>query len=356
MNAHAWLRSVVFCIVAFLCLCLTNFILWDDIHSLSRLTVTEMYEYEGNIDQVVLGSSYVVHAFVPPIADEVTGCNTYNAGTKLQAPDASYYFLKEILKYNDVSTVYMDCSHVIMSYFKESNYDRNSLISVYMKPSLNQLEFIGASGSADNYIKTYFPFLIKKNLNFPGTVKAKLTDAYKKGNYEYVTFKKEMYRGNGYVAATKHLRANGDFATIVDISKEYPVTAFSLKYLQKMVDLCKAKNIRLVLVTMPVPDEFIDRVDNMQLYMDTLSDFADKNGIEYHDYNLVKRDYCRLGMRHFADKEHLNSEGADVFTKNFSTIEMGLANGNLSYNEVFYPSLKEKLKNDPDDTLYCQKR
>lgn len=343
-------RAIAFCMVTILMFNFFNFIFWDDIHSLSRLTMKEMYEYDGNIDTVMLGSSYVVHGFNPQVADEIFDGNSYNAGTKLQAADGSYYMLKEILKHHDVKTVYLDCNHVIMAQFTEPGFGMNSLISVYMKPSVDRLRFVYASAGSEGIVKNIFPFLIRKKLNFTETIKAKLTDGYDDGNYRYVNFDGEDYMGNGFVMKEGNIKADDNFEPIWEIDSSRPITEFSLEYLEKIVELCKKNDVRLVLMTVPVASEMLNRIPNAQDYIDAVQEFADAHGVEYHNYNLARSEYCRISLHDYSDKEHLNGTGADSFTRQFARTEKLIAAGNISASDVFYDTLEEKLSTDPDET------
>lgn len=349
-------RAVAFCMTTVITLCFLNFIFWDDIHSLSRLTMKEMYEYDGNIDTVMLGSSYVVHGFNPKISDEILGGNSYNAGTKMQSVEGSYYMLKEILKHHEVKTVYLECSHVILAHFTKSEFGINSFISVYMKPSFDRFRFVYRSSGSNGIVKNAFPFLIRKKLNFFGVVNAKLTDGYDDGNYKYVDFDEEAYVGNGFVRKKGFLKPNDNFEPIQDIDSNEPVTGFSMEYLTKIAKLCESENIRLVLMTVPVSSEMLDRIPNAQDYIDAVQTFADSYSIEYHNYNLAKSDYCHISFSDYADKEHLNGGGADNFTRQFTIAEKAMADGNLSVADVFYPTLAEKLDKDPDETIYYHRQ
>lgn len=345
------LRAAAFCLTFIILMYTINFIFWDDIHSLSRLTMSEMYNYNGNIDTVVLGSSYVVHGFNPKIADEVSGAHTYNAATKLQAPDGSYYMLKEIIKHHKVSTVYIDCNNVIMSQFKSVNYGANSIISVYMKPSLDKYRFVYESGGGEALLKNAFPFLIRKKLNFIPIIKAKLTDGYKPWNYRYVNLDDEEYAGLGYVIKDGVMKDDDNYESIWDIDPSEPLTEFSRYNLKRIADLCRRNNIRLVLMTVPVASEMVRRTDNVQVYIDAVQAFADENNIEYHNYNLARSRYCSMKISDYSDKEHLNDTGAANFTRQFMQTEAALADGTLTKADVFYDTISDKMEYDPGESV-----
>ncbi len=78
-------------------------------------------------------------------------------------------------------------------------------------------------------------------------------------------------------------------------------------YLQRIVDLCKANGIRLILCDSP------RIMCKNQSFDDYLQNVADRNGIEfwnYSDYKPILSD-----MRYFVDPVHINNKGAEIFTR-----------------------------------------
>lgn len=85
-----------------------------------------------------------------------------------------------------------------------------------------------------------------------------------------------------------------------------------IKYLMKIVSLCKKKNLRLILLKTPLMKEYFDRIPAYYktLSAETLQQVkALHPEVEYYDYNAFS-----LPDDLFIDCDHLNREGADIFT------------------------------------------
>ncbi|MCI8417908.1 MAG: hypothetical protein HFI33_10535 [Lachnospiraceae bacterium] len=63
--------------------------------------------------------------------------------------------------------------------------------------------------------------------------------------------------------------------------------------------------------------------------------------VEYLDFNICKEKYIPNASELFKDVDHLNYEGAQIFSKVF----LDYINGVVSKEELFYASFKEKREN-----------
>ena len=67
-------------ITAALCL-LLNFLLVDDLHAYSRVTLGEYYAQADAVDTVFVGSSHSYRSFDPDTIDPILGSRSFNLGT-----------------------------------------------------------------------------------------------------------------------------------------------------------------------------------------------------------------------------------------------------------------------------------
>ena len=67
-------------ITAALCL-LLNFLLVDDLHAYSRVTLGEYYAQADAVDTVFVGSSHSYRSFDPDTIDPILGSHSFNLGT-----------------------------------------------------------------------------------------------------------------------------------------------------------------------------------------------------------------------------------------------------------------------------------
>ena len=88
------ISSAVFIILFLFCGVGLRYLLTDDTRSYTRLMMHEFYRQE-NIDILFVGSSHCYEALDPEITDKLFQANTFNAGSSLQAQDASFALIRE---------------------------------------------------------------------------------------------------------------------------------------------------------------------------------------------------------------------------------------------------------------------
>ena len=116
-------------------------------------------------------------------------------------------------------------------------------------------------------------------------------------------------------------------------------------------EFCKKQNIRLVLVTAPLPSAYVQDTQNYQAYVDAMRSFAAANGTQYWDFSLFKdTDLLPIGFDDFSDMHHLNGQGAETFSKAFATVAARSVAGE-DVSSLFYDTVAEKLATSPDSTV-----
>lgn len=320
-----WLLMIV-AVIALLCglIRLCNYLLMDDSQSYTRLTMHELYERADageEIDTLFLGSSHCYRAYDPELYEELTGRTAYNLGSSSQNYDTSYYLLREAARLYDLKTVYLDMYYKFL--FMDSE-DRDlvqaNIISDYMRPSRNKLSFLLTTTEAKNYTNRFFPFrrswqelgdfaYVRENLA------KKQAESYRK--YEPVTVEADQYAGRGFVWSDARLDVDaitwwdnfGKVADDMQLDTTYPVS-----YIEKIVSFCREHDIRLVFVTAPSLNQYLEAIgpyDSAHAYVQKL---AERFGVEYLDFNLAKTEYLELTADDYIDVDHLNGTGAEKLT------------------------------------------
>ena len=87
----------------------------------------------------------------------------------------------------------------------------------------------------------------------------------------------------------------------------------NLSYLKEIAELCKRKQVELVVVTMPVTKAYNERKsEEYNNFREVLKEQAKKENFKYLDYT----DSPNFLDQHFKDSDHLNVFGAEFLTKN----------------------------------------
>ncbi len=321
-----WLLMIV-AVIALLCglIRLCNYLLMDDSQSYTRLTMHELYERADageEIDTLFLGSSHCYRAYDPELYEELTGRTAYNLGSSSQNYDTSYYLLREAARLYDLKTVYLDMYYKFL--FMDSE-DRDlvqaNIISDYMRPSLNKLSFLLTTTEAKNYTNRFFPFrrswqelgdfaYVRENLA------KKQAESYRK--YEPVTVEEDVYAGRGFVWSDARLDAEAitwwdNFGKVADDMKLD--TAYPVSYIERIVNFCREKGIRLVFVTAPSLDQYLEAVGPYDPAHDFVQQLAEQYGVEYLDFNMAKKEVLNLTADDYIDVDHLNGTGAEQLTR-----------------------------------------
>lgn len=301
--------------------------------------MNEMYQSEDNIDVVFLGSSHVYRSYDVEIADQLLGCKTFNAGSSSQGMNTSYYLLREICKYHDVKTVYLD------TYYGMANIPENDsqvfYITDYMKFGIDKLELLYSNGGTETVINGLLTFRRnRQNYNILNNLKSQQLDIY---DYSSVKYSTEEYKGQGFVysyvvADYENEAIYSSYARGFDLRSEKPVSDSYYNSLMNIIHYCNNNGIELVLINQPMPRRTTDYVLGYENYIDFIAGIAKENGIKYWNFDLYKYD-MGLNMSCYKDGGHLNGEGAEIYTCFFcrfvNDVNNNIINPQDAFNDVY---------------------
>ena len=186
---------VAFVALTAVLLAFCDFLLTDDIHSYSRVMLSELYEQAGEIDTLFIGSSHCYRSVDPDAVNRRLGVHSFNAGTSQQLPDGAYYMLREAGSQNELKTVYVEMFYTTYNNKSSSQVPLACyLITDYMDPlSPNRYAYLWEMGGLAAFADLLMParHAIADPGELPELLRAKLTDGYEPGNYRYVTYPDE---------------------------------------------------------------------------------------------------------------------------------------------------------------------
>lgn len=333
-----------------------EFALINDTNEWSRAMFHDFYTREENIDTLFLGSSHVYCGINPAIIAEKTGKSAFNMATPAQPLNGSYYLLKEAVKYNDISHVYLEL-YFGQSVGKEGHFmeaeqlPRNWRNTNYMKPSLNKLSYMLTMSEPSLAYMTFLPARrywtdLFEPEKIKETIRQKRSEAYREYDVENeLNGVKETYVKDGFYYS-EHKAEGG---VLYDIIRPEAFTADSMtgeaeEYLRKILEFCREKQIAVTLYSVPVTDYQAALYGEYDLYVEQVRSIAEEYGQTYYDFNLCRKELLDLtddGL--FRDQGHLNVWGAERFSECFADVFEGLETGTLTYEQCFYPSYREKL-------------
>jgi hypothetical protein len=109
------------------------------------------------------------------------------------------------------------------------------------------------------------------------------------------------------------------FATRKRIAYLYPESfpdphAFEryLDYFEKLLDTAARRGVNLIIVKLPVPEDFYSKLPSEALFDQKLWELLSRKGLSFIDFSHSIRD-----ARFYSDTDHLNQAGVQLFFKNY---------------------------------------
>lgn len=338
-----------------------NYLYIDDYTGIGRTLWHNFYEDKGKIDNIYIGTSHVFNGINPVLLDGINGQYNFDLASGWQRLNGAYYLLKEADRNNNLSNVYLDLFYQVNtkdnfnSYTDPiyTNYNANWRNSDYMKNSFNRLQYMLSSTGPDRYIDTFLPFTRYRtelgNWDRIGSImEVKSKDRYREYKLENINGYGENLK-QGYYYSTGVCQDKDKILEQSRILEENPLGETSEKYLRKIIEYCNKRNIDITLLVIPISELYTISAVNYDNYINQVREIADEYGIEFYDFNLAKDEYLPIHQNiYYKDTQHLNSNGADLFTTFFSEVISREPSENEKY---FYTSYEEKLKNT-DPSIY----
>ena len=257
---------------------------------------------ENSLDIIFIGSSQILRGIDPCLLYDEFGIESYLRATVVQPPQVSYYYLKNALKTQSPETVVADFSALYTEYdFDEReayvryafdtmplDLDKTVALADIINKSKEQriLDYIFPTvfyhdrWNEITEFDKFYPF--SKDKSDPNRGSILLDGCIPQ---EYTPYDGNAEEGEAYCEN-------------------------SLYWYQKMIDLCKEKGIRLIMLRTPRNDW------NENRYISDKA-LADNNGVEFIDFNLTSY-YNKAKLNageDFYDRNHLTREGARKMTR-----------------------------------------
>jgi hypothetical protein len=265
-------------------------------YTLTRLREAKNY---ANIDVLFLGSSLAFRG-VDTRPFQEKGLKVFNLGTSAQTPYNSYFLLKEFSPKLRPKYVVLDMYWTMMNLENptESTIDimsNHQLTSNIVEMAFNTRDFTTISSLIANYIsRLHTPLHELKDQHSPN-------DRYIRGGYvEPLTLNpvKQAYE-----------------LSHINVRQQVPAE-IQINYLNKIIDLCRANNIKPIFIMLPVTKELKSKVSNYPEYCQFVDSIADNNKIPFTNYN-ERKDLSLTSLTDFVDENHMSKRGATKFTRKF---------------------------------------
>lgn len=298
----------------------------------SALRWQELYNQPKNsIDLLFVGSSHGGMTFVPEIFDKELNISSFNMGNGGQTLVSSYFVLKEILETQQPKVVILEMYHTTL--MGDTNFVGIANNIFHMRSNKVKADFFIKGTNVRNKIEFVLPphsyndSFIRKTI---GVISKKIDgflfgmdNSLSKAKVKVVAKKdkKTTYFYKGY-CMSDNIADIREFKSLFDEDYEYPVHKKQLKYLYKIINLCRDKKNSLFFVTAPLPPLSFDKDYVYEIYENQIYNYINQialdNKIEYIDYNMVNKAKKNFINQDFSDSHHLNYSGAQKVSKDLA--------------------------------------
>ncbi|MHB8963596.1 MAG: SGNH/GDSL hydrolase family protein [Saccharofermentanales bacterium] len=268
--------------------------------------IEEYYKEAGGHDVIFIGDCEVYENFSPVTLWNTYGITSYIRGSAQQLVWQSYYLLEETLRYEKPKVVIFNVLSLKYNEPQKEAYNRMTLDG--MRMSKSKLGSVKASMIRDDKLKENLIDYLFPILRFHSRWSELTAEDFK------YLFRKDKLFHNGY-----YMRVDVKPVTTIPVGKKLPDYRFgenAYHYLDRMVELCEASGIDLVLIKSPTIypywyDEWEQQMEDYSAdkglqYINFL-ELLDETGVDF------KTDTYDAGL-------HMNLSGAEKLSVYFGAI------------------------------------
>ena len=295
-------------------------------------TISQLYEH-NDLEVVFLGTSSTYRSNMPPVIDEVAGLRSYNLATPAQSFMASYYLLKEALKSNPVKHVVL---HMNISRFQDDMTDHayQFLAIENMRFSLDKLAFMSDGFTMEKYPDALLRCYRARSLLRLSTIRDNLTPRVV--NPEDYPAEVYPYLGKGYSFSANEQIPDEISVGYYAAFNPQKFVPENTEYLQKIIDLCKEKDIDLIFLARPRVAANILATGNYDEFHNYVQALADANQIPFWDFVYLRPDVLTIEDTMFMDAYHPNYRLALPLSRLVGQMLKEHVDGTLDVNQYLY--------------------
>lgn len=255
---------------------------------------------ESKDDIMILGSSRAAHHYVPQVLKDSLGMSCYNAGSDGECIFYHFTLLASMIERGHTPKVVIYDFHPCdIEIYSGATFSLDAALD-------NLMPHYGESASIDSL------FALK---GWKERVK-QLSKSYKYNSKLVQTIKCNYIpseEDRGYEALIGCNVKENDLIIHSNSSDEIVIDKDKVEYLSKLICLCKKNNIKLLFVYSPMFESSSPKVVELAKKITT------ENEIAFIDYG-EHHEFCKADL--YYDTNHLNDQGARMFTKDIVKVLM----------------------------------
>lgn len=263
---------------------------WLNVHPRRGETYYREYVVNRSTDDVIMyGSSRMLHHYVSDIIADSLNMSVWNAGVDGMGIIMNYGYLELMLRHHKPNLILYDLSPY--DFLKEDNIKQLKNLRPYSdNPGIRSIiedvdkrELFKLQSYLFRYNSSFLPLL---------------RDFFKEGG-------KGAF--NGYSPLAGKMQADVYPDKVNRQILEHDIDSIKVAFLERFIERCRQEGIDLLFLNSP---EFCSEPSSFSI---RLGEFVRARSIPFLNYSYT--DEISNNPALFQDKEHLNNEGAEVFSK-----------------------------------------
>ena len=238
----------------------------------STSTFRQFYEMDRNsIDVLFLGSSVAVNNFIPQQLYNNYGIRSYNLASEQQSIILSYYWLKEALRFQTprivvIEPYFLQDLHPDMPINTTEGLTRKAIDPMHMSKIKMEAARDICERDPDQTTISYYLTNFRYHMRWKDLSQG-----------DFISDKYSYPRLFGWAPGREGLVQIEPFEES-DEDKTFQFRDDMVEYLEKMVQLCNEKGIKLIMVKIPQGGENIQRIDYAYRQL------AEQYGLDYYNF------------------------------------------------------------------------
>ena len=296
-KVSGWIKFLIFALVLMLSLVVADKVLcFKEAHGFRQ--ARDMYaQPKDTIDVAFLGSSHIHVNINTALLWEEYGIASYDYSGAEQPMWMTYYYLKELCKYQSPKVVVLDF-YSPAKFRDDYQYDYIADNFYGMRPSINKLQMLMASVEPSR-IADFFPPLVSYHFRYR---------ELEKEDFDYLLetkYDRQAFKGyTPYFLVEKYEKP--DFSA----EEQSPITEKSQLYLEKIVEFCKERDIQLFFIVTPY-----NKAYDADMNFAYIQKLAESYGVLFEDgHDFIDH----IGINYATDlndDSHLNYSGSCKYTR-----------------------------------------
>jgi hypothetical protein len=271
---------------------------------LEKLTINK------NIKTLIIGDSHAECSFNPSYID-----NSINVAQSGECYYYTFFKLQYFLsKESSIKTVVLACSYNNFNSF----WDDFLFLKEKTVPMLERYyQILGVEGFKNIMFKPYSWKYMIGSIGFPIKENNEILMQQLKNTKEYIFPFWGNYQPFTKVNINDTIISNGINKTYYNEGKLRVMSSIQKKYFDKIVNLCKSKNLSLILINTPIVNKYKEQIpERFKSYYNKIAhEVANRKLI-----TLLNLSTFPIPDYGFYDPTHLNQVGAEIFSKSINKI------------------------------------